>query len=418
MQFNNVTCPHCGLLCDDLSLEVNEGLVRLISPSNSPCAAAFEDASINGKLPSAQINGKDVSLDAAIERASEILKNASQPLINGMIADVQASRATVALAEKTGAVMDHANSSTMRPNVAVMQRIGKVKTTLSEARNRADNVIIFGSQVLTRFPRLIERILKPEKSLGSEDTLSKTITILDAADCETSDQIDRHEGLDYHKVNASSLDTIIQAFHSIIQETPELTDDTDSMTRTLVELKNTILSKNYTVLIWNTGLLDPIAAEQTIQTLTLMIKSLMTEIRCVGMPLGGSKGEITANQVVTWQSGVPLPTAFMSGVPIHNPVTHNAKAMLANQEADAMLWLSTYRSTDTPPTTDIPTIVVGHANMQCDNVAVFIPVGVPGIDTRGLACRTDSVATLPLKKIRDINLPNASDIIEKITQQI
>jgi formylmethanofuran dehydrogenase subunit B len=56
--------------------------------------------------------------------------------------------------------------------------------------------------------------------------------------------------------------------------------------------------------------------------------------------------------------------------------------------------------------------------MQCDNVAVFIPVGVPGIDTRGLACRTDSVATLPLKKIRNIDLPSASDVIEKITQQI
>ena len=418
MQFTNVTCPHCGLLCDDLSLEVNEGLVKLISPSNSPCAAAFEDASIEKELPSAQIDGKDVSLDAAINRASQILKDASQPLINGMIADVQASRAAVALSEKTGAVIDHANSSTMRPNVAVMQRIGKVKTTLSEARNRADNVIIFGSQVLDRFPRLIDRILRPEKSLGSEQTVNKTISIFDAANCETSDQINQYKDLNHHQLDAASLDEIIQAFHRIIQSTPELTDDTDHMTRTLVELKNTLLSKNYTVLIWNTGLLDSVAAEQTIQTLTLIIKTLMKEIRCVGMPLGGSKGEITANQVVTWQSGVPLPTAFMSGVPVHDPVTHNAKSMLANQEADAMLWLSTYRSTDLPPETDIPTIVIGHANMQCKNAAVFIPVGIPGIDTRGLACRTDSVATLPLKKIRDINLPNASDVIEKITQQI
>lgn len=418
MQFTDVTCPHCGLLCDDLSVEVNEGLVKLTNPTNSSCASAFEDACIDGELPSAQINGKNVSLDAAIERASEILKNSSQPLINGMIADVQACRAAIALTEKIGAVMDHANSNTMRPNVAVMQRMGKVKTTLSEARNRADNVIIFGSQVLDRFPRLISRVLQPEKSLGSEQTLHKTITIFDANNCETSEQIKQHKGLNYHQFDAASLDEIIQTFHGIIQTTPELSDDTDDMTRTLVELKNTLLSKNYTVLIWNTGLLDAIAAEQTIQTLTLIIKTLMKEIRCVGMPLGGSKGEITANQVITWQSGVPLPTAFMSGVPVHDPVTHNAKTMLANREADAMLWLSTYRSTDTPPNTDIPTIVIGHANMQCNDAAVFIPVGVPGIDTRGLACRTDSVATLPLKKIRDINLPNASDIIEKITQQI
>ena len=416
MQFNNVTCPHCGLLCDDLTVAVDEGVVQLQTPRDVNCSKAFADATISADLPSPKIAGREVSLDEAIHKASEILAHASQPLINGLIADVQACRAAIALTEKVGGVIDHANGKNIRPNVAIMQRLGKVKTTLAEARNRADNVIIFGSQVLDRFPRLMDRILKPEQSLGSQQTINKSITVLDAAGTETSPQISQHESINYQQLELDSLDSIIQALQNVIENNSATAAD-DNL-QILHKLRDQIYQKNYTVLIWSTSLLDAEAAEQTIQSITLSIKKVMQDVRCVGMPLGGSKGEITASQVVTWQAGVPLPVAFMSGVPQHDPVLYNGPEMLEKQEADAMLWLSPYRSTDTPPACDIPTVVIGHANMRCDDAAVFIPVGIPGIDTRGLACRTDSVATLPLLKIRDIGLPHASDVIEKITQQI
>ena len=72
--------------------------------------------------------------------------------------------------------------------------------------------------------------------------------------------------------------------------------------------------------------------------------------------------------------------------------------MIKNQETDCLLWISTYNPNDVPPATDIPTIVLGHPKMECEQANVFLPVGVPGIDHKGLACRTDSVATLPLHK--------------------
>ena len=53
--------------------------------------------------------------------------------------------------------------------------------------------------------------------------------------------------------------------------------------------------------------------------------------------------------------------------------------------------------------------------MKCESADVYLPVGVPGIDHRGLACRTDSVATLPLHKLRDSKLPIASDLLNKLT---
>jgi len=63
--------------------------------------------------------------------------------------------------------------------------------------------------------------------------------------------------------------------------------------------------------------------------------------------------------------------------------------------------------------------VLGHPNMKVSQqTSVFIPVGIPGIDHRGLACRTDSVATLPLQKIRSNDLPVASDVLNKISEML
>ncbi len=419
MQFEHVTCPHCGILCDDLSIEVNDSLVKPLNVDHPRCTLAFEQASFeNGKLPSAKVDGKDASLDEAINRAVEILSSSSLPLVNGLIADVQACREAVALTEKLGGVIDHANGKYIRANIAVMQRLGKVKTTLAEVRNRADNVIIFGSEVLERFPRLLDRILSPQKSLGTENTTNKTITIIDSQAEAAGKSFDR-ANINYLRLDAPSLESIIRSLQQVIHSPPEQDGESDSTVQTLRAIHQKALDSQYTTLIWNPGLLNTETAEQTVQALTLSMKTLMKKIRCVGLPLGGSKGEITASQVATWQTGVPLPIGFMEGTPVHDPVLYNGATILENNEADSLVWLATYSPDDTPPDTNIPTIVIGHPNMKIPaNTSVFIPVGIPGIDHRGLACRTDSVATLPLQKIRDNDLPVASDVLHKITEML
>ena len=417
MQFEHVTCPHCGILCDDLTVEVSGSTVTPLNIGHPNCTRAFEQASnSNTNTTSAVINGNDATIQTAIDKAGEILINSNQPLISGLIADVQACREALALAEKLGGVIDHANGAHMRANVAVMQRIGIVKTTLAEVRNRADNVILFGADILERFPRLMERILAPNKSLGADKTINKNITIIDSQAEPKAEHLDQ-ANINYLRLDAPDLESIIQMFALIVEETVEL-DDNDQVVNGLKSIHKTILTSDYSTIIWNSSLFDHAAAEHTVQTITQIIKSLMTDVRCVGLPLGGSKAEITASHVATWQTGVPLPVAYMNGTPIHDPLLYRGVTMLENKEADSLVWISTYSSSDVPPETDIPTIVIGHPAMQTtNNVDVFIPVGIPGIDTRGLACRADSVATLPLQKLRENKLLAASDVLNKLVNK-
>ena len=423
MQFENVTCPHCGLLCDDLSVEVTDLNVQL-TDSTHPCTMPFADASIEtNSLPTPLISGKPVSEEQALAKAAELLRASKLPLVNGLIADVQACREATALTEKINGVMDHANGRSIRKGSAVMQRIGEVRTTLAEVRNRADCVIIFGSGVPAKFPRLQERILTPEKTLGTENTIRKKIFILDVSSdgttrCETDNNI-----VSIY-LNYPLLESLVYRFQEVVtrpkeyflEHNSESDPEHDKDTKQLFNILDTIIKSQYTTIIWSVSDFNQESAEHTYQALTESIKTLMKKVRCVALPLGGSKAEVTANQVATWQTGVPLPVSFAQGTPIHNPVLYDGINMLQNQETDCLLWIATYNSDDIPPKHNIPTIVFGHPNMKCEYADVYLPVGVPGIDHRGLACRTDSVATLPLHLIRDSKLSSASNLLNRLTK--
>ena len=417
MQFEHVTCPHCGLLCDDLTVNVSDQSLQLVSPAHAHCTKAFEDASIDGEIPTPLVDGKPAALEQAIAKAAEILQVSSQPLINGLIADVQTCRNALALTEKIRGVVDHANGKSMRCSTAVMQKLGVVHTTLAEVRNRADCVIIFGSKLLERFPRLNDRVLLPNKSLGLDSSINKKIYILELAKDGNFTATEEDNNVTRLNLEFPLMEALVYRLQEVFTH-PEYISQIDHTTQALIDLHQTILSSNYTTFIWSLADFNKDSAEHTVQALTETIKFLMAKVRCVGLPLGGSKGELTANQVATWQTGVSLPVAFMDGSPKHNPTRYDGMNVLQNKEADCLVWIATYSPEDSPPTTDIPTILIGHPKMQCGQASVFIPVGIPGIDYSGLACRTDHVATLPLRKLRNANLPTANEVIQKLNEAI
>ncbi len=419
MRFENVTCPHCGLLCDDLTVQVNGLSLQNLSSECSIHNSALADASLEkSTLPTPCIEGKPATLDEALNKTVEILSASSQPLINGLIADAQTCRSAIALTEKIGGVIDHANGAGIRCNLAVMQRIGEVRATLTEVRNRADCIVIFGSGVLRRFPRLLNRILTPKKSLGNKNTINKKIYLLEIADNDTTEVEENVKNITKLTLSYSLLEALVYRFQEINTSPQENFKNIDVDTQTLIDLRQTILESDYTTFIWSAAEFKQQSSEHTVQALTETIKKLMVTNRCVGLPLGGSRGEITANQVCTWQTGVPLPVAFMSGAPIHDPYLYDGMTMIQNKEADSLVWIATYSSIDAPPNTEIPTIVLGHPKMNCENASVFIPVGIPGVDNRGLACRTDGVATIPLQALRSSALPTASELLNKLLRLI
>ena len=75
--------------------------------------------------------------------------------------------------------------------------------------------------------------------------------------------------------------------------------------------------------------------------------------------------------------------------------------MLDSGEADALLWVSSFNPACLPPQSGLPSVVLGHPDMQlAEEPEVFIPVATPGVDHGGVMFRTDNVVSLPLAQLR------------------
>src|SRR5213596_3154324 len=137
--YENVTDPFDGTLNDDLVVERTGKGLKVLKNGSARSVAGFER-----KLPEAhpQVGGKDVSLDKAVAEAAKLIGKAALPLYGGLATDVEGMRAAIALAERTGGIVDHALSEAQYRNFRVMQTTGWITTTLTEARNRADLFII------------------------------------------------------------------------------------------------------------------------------------------------------------------------------------------------------------------------------------------------------------------------------------
>ena len=104
---DNATCTFCGCVCDDIQLHHDE---LKIHKANKACVlgtAWFLNHTAEKKYPVAMIDGREVTLDAAIDLTARLLHKADMPLIYGMSnTTCEAQKECVALADQLGGLLD------------------------------------------------------------------------------------------------------------------------------------------------------------------------------------------------------------------------------------------------------------------------------------------------------------------------
>ena len=137
--------------------------------------------SIGAKAP-ASIDGAPASLDDAAAAAARLLARSHQPLIAGLGADIEGARAAIALAERTGGVIEHMHSAALLRDLDPMRETGVVLTTPGEARVRADVVLLVGDGLTETWPVLNERLLRPPARPEGVDVKRRIIWLAPRAD--------------------------------------------------------------------------------------------------------------------------------------------------------------------------------------------------------------------------------------------
>jgi formylmethanofuran dehydrogenase subunit B len=103
----NATCTFCGCVCDDIELHANEERIVETKRACILGEAWFKNHTAERLYPDALIDGKEASVDDAVEAAADILYGANMPLVYGLSnTTCEAQREAVWLAELVGGVID------------------------------------------------------------------------------------------------------------------------------------------------------------------------------------------------------------------------------------------------------------------------------------------------------------------------
>src|SRR5271170_4342233 len=122
----------------------------------------------------AWIAGEPAALDAAVAEAAQLLAASRHPLIAGLGTDVAGARAAIALARRTGAVIDHMNSEALFRDLDVMRSSGVMLTTPLEVRVRADTLLLAGPE-LGEMPELPQRLFERARQTQTEISVERRI---------------------------------------------------------------------------------------------------------------------------------------------------------------------------------------------------------------------------------------------------
>lgn len=412
----DITCPFCGLLCDDIDVQCQGQQLQVRSNACAGARRRFE-AALPASCP-ATVAGREVSLEEAVAEAGRLLGEARAPLFAGLGTDVAGMRALMALAESCGATLDHIHSEALHRNNLVLQELGWLNATLSEVRNRADLLLFVGTDA-RHFPRFHERVLSQPSQFGAWPR-GRTLIYLGEdlqAPEEPGMQGQHVQLLPCRQVDLAEQLSVLRA---LLAGQPLAAGADDGA---MARLREALLAARYGVVVWSAGDLDFPQAALTVQGICELVKEVnLHGTRCAGFPLGGTDGAGTANSVCGWQSGYPLRVSYRQGFPRYDIPARGFQELLASQDADCadcLLWVSSFSSEKLPPETGLPTISLcrPEAAGQGRTPEVFLPVGTPGVDHAGQMFRTDGVVSLPLQQLRSTPWPAVSEVVRQIAGQ-
>ena len=409
-----ITCPACGLLCDDI--EIHRDAANQLKVSKNACQKSiqFFERSPQNSTPS--IKGLSASLAEAVERAAELLKTANQPLFAGLGTEVQGMRSVLSLADKVGATLDHMNNYSSLRNTLVVQNSGWQVTTLTEVRNRVDLLVVVGTDIVSHNPRFFERNVWNKESMFGQDTTAREIVYLGGQNINTQAGVSPNgKKPTLLPCDLNRLPEVIATLNAIVSgKKLAVAEVAGIKLADLEDLAEKLKAAKYSVVTWISTDLNIAHAELTVQNITELVIKLNAKTRSSGLPLGGSEGDYSVNQASTWTSGYPTRNRFARKHPEYDPYLFSTEKLLADDQADVLLWISSFNPDKTAPACKAPRIVIGHAYMEAKDADVFIPVGSPGIDHKGTMFRIDSSVSLPLSQLRSSELPSLSEVMAAI----
>jgi formylmethanofuran dehydrogenase subunit B len=348
----------------------------------------------------AWIDGKEVSLKAAITEAARLLSASRFPLIAGLGTDIAGARAAIALTARVGAVIDHMHADALLRRLDVMRSAYLMTTTPGEARLRADCLLLVGSG-MGQSDGL--------RALLGADAGTRNISWL----CPDRDARELAKGMPINIVgrNPADLPIVLAMLRARIAgrgigKGPVAPKAIDGIVEQLKAAR-------FGVATWSVEHLDALATEM----FQGIVVDLNATTRFTSLPIEPPNNAAGVLQACGWMTGYPMRTSFARREPQHDPWMFDTTRLVASGEVDCALWISSYGSAEPEWANAVPTIALIGAETQPRSPArVAIQVGRPGgdHDTVEFVPSVGALATLPASKPSD--MPSVARVVTDITR--
>jgi len=419
----DVICPFCGCLCDDIRVEVEDNKITKV---NRACRLGA--SKIRGheriKAPMVREDGElvETSYEEAYQRAAQILYQAKRPLLYGWCSTVcEAHKKGILLAEEVGGVIDSTATVCHGPSIIGIEEKGLAGATLGQVKNRADLIVFWGSNPAEAHPRHSLRYSTNVRGKFTEGGRSeKKMIVVDVRKTRSSRNADKflriRPGTDYEVISA--LRMIVGGNGDLLPERVAGISKDD-----LVDMAEMMKAARFGAFFFGLGLTHSRGSYKNIDNSLSLVNELNSHTKFMIMPMRGHYNVGGFGQVCAWETGYPMAVDFSRGIPYFNPGETAACDVLANGEADAALVVAADPASNFPwsvveKLAEIPVVQIDPFENPTTLISdVVIPSAVAGVEVEGTAYRMDGLP-LRMKKLVTSSYPSDEEVLDGIIKEV
>ena len=403
-------CTGCSLLCEDIELALKNGA---ISQAKNLCRKGYAHfQSLFTERTKPQVDGQKASMDEAIARAREILRESKRPLLYGWSSSSsEAQREGIDLAKKLGATLDDTSSFS---EGLLLERVltGRLSTcTLDDVRNLADLSLFWGSDPSNSHPRLLSRFAyyprgeKRQKSYEEERTCV-VVDVRKSATAALCQQLIR--------LPPGGDAEFISAVAAVLEGKIPRTGDKKRM----IELGTLLRKTEFGAIFPGAGLVYSLKEKMD------LLESLTERLNQIApfrvLPMVGHYNGRGFNQLLLEETGFINRVSFQEGQARHS---REYSIMEAARSCDAALVIGSDPLSSLPfgvarALASVPLIAIDpRRSLTTDAAEVTLPSAMYGLEAAGTALRMDGVK-VEFQPIVESSLMPDREILKRIGEAV
>lgn len=431
MVSERITCSGCSLLCDDIIIKSDDLNIDEVIGACLKGKERFDQITSKNRILNPQIK-KDgelqkATLDEALEKVIKIIKNSSKPLLYGFsTVSCEAQLKGIHLASVINGFIDSNSTICQGKVLNTSKETGISLTTITEAINKADLLILWGANAAESIPRLLNKVLFSRGKFRMTGREIKTLIVIDPVKTASFGVMGvRDVALQIKAGKDVDLIRVLKEECCVADSIPDkgiAGIDSNDLKRLLLHLTG---AENGIIFIGQ-GLLSSQNSSNVVKELLELVQLINVKQqkgRMSVMMLGGHYNMVGFEHVALSNYGKNQSLQFSNNLLVETSDTIVSK--IEKEDFDCSIIVGTDPISHFPKhlskkLMSKPIILIDNKQSATSYVAdVIIPSCITGIESGGLVYRIDHVP-LNLKKI--INPPknifSDEEIIEKIIEKL